>query len=659
MSMRRFTHASYSTTVNWSFLLKSGAIGSDDDMRRKLISATLILMDAAIVMVVSYLSFFIRFEGKIDAAYIQMMFKFLPLLVLIRISVFYLFGLYNRIWRYASISELLAIMASVTVGSVVVLIAMIMLGQTFPRSIYIISWFLNILLIGASRMCIRVITYLRSNEGQGQPQRVLIVGAGDTGYLVARDLILHGNGKRLVGFIDDDRSKQDQRIMGVKVLGGRDVLKKTVEKMHVDEIIVATPSLSGERLRMLIHDCRQTGCRVKMVPTLHELIDDKPTMEQLREVNLEDLLRREPLKLDLEKAAGYLRGKRVLITGAGGSIGSELCRQVARLQPESLFLLGKGENSIYEIHQELLEKYPDLHIQPIIADVRDRRRIRNIFYRTLPEVVFHAAAHKHVPLMELQPEEAVYNNIFGTKVVAEAALTVKTEIFIMISTDKAINPTSVMGATKRVAEQVIQSLNGLGRTKFAAVRFGNVLGSRGSVVPLFQKQIAAGGPVTVTHPEMRRYFMTIPEAVQLVLQAGSMANGGEVFVLDMGEPVKIYDMACALIELSGLRPHKDIEIRFTGLRPGEKLFEELLTAEEGTTATTHHKIFIANLQAVDARKLEDGLNRLLKARDSFEIRKILGELVPTYTGVPGSEDYFPEEDSMALTAASGEKMMTH
>ena len=628
-------------------------------MRRKLISAALILMDALIVTIVSYLAFFIRFEGKIDITHNQLMLSSLPLLVLIRIAIFYIFGLYHRLWRYASISELLAITAAVTVSSVVILIVSMMTGRTFPRSIYIISWFLNILFIGASRMCIRVITYLRCTEGQVQ-QRVLIVGAGDTGYLTARELLLHGNcGKKLVGFIDDDRLKQDQRLLGVKVLGGRKDLKKIVEKMQVDEIIVATPSLTGERLRALIHDCRQTGCRVKMVPALHELINGKPTMEQLREVNLEDLLRREPVKLDLDKVAGYLRGKRVLITGAGGSIGSELCRQVARLGPESLFLLGKGENSIYEIDQELREKYPDLHIQPIIADVRDRRRIRDIFWRTRPEVVFHAAAHKHVPLMELQPEEAVYNNIFGTKVVAEAALMVKTEIFIMISTDKAINPTSVMGATKRVAEQVIQSLNGMGRTKFAAVRFGNVLGSRGSVVPLFKKQIAAGGPVTVTHPEMKRYFMTIPEAVQLVLQAGSMATGGEVFVLDMGEPVKIYDMACALIELSGLRPHTDVEIRFTGLRPGEKLFEELLTAEEGTTATTHQKIFIANLQAVDARKLEDGLNRLLKARDSFEIRKILGELVPTYTGVPGSEDYFSEEDSMALTAASGEKMMTH
>jgi len=627
-------------------------------MRRKLISAALILMDALIVTIVSYLAFFIRFEGKIDITHNQLMLSSLPLLVLIRIAIFYIFGLYHRLWRYASISELLAITAAVTVSSVLILIVSMMTGRTFPRSIYIISWFLNILFIGASRMCIRVITYLRCTEGQVQ-QRVLIVGAGDTGYLTARELLLHGNcGKKLVGFIDDDRLKQDQRLLGVKVLGGRKDLKKIVEKMQVDEIIVATPSLTGERLRALIHDCRQTGCRVKMVPALHELINGKPTMEQLREVNLEDLLRREPVKLDLDKVAGYLRGKRVLITGAGGSIGSELCRQVARLQPESLFLLGKGENSIYEIDQELREKYPDLHIQPIIADVRDRRRIRDIFWRTRPEVVFHAAAHKHVPLMELQPEEAVYNNIFGTKVVAEAALMVKTEIFIMISTDKAINPTSVMGATKRVAEQVIQSLNGMGRTKFAAVRFGNVLGSRGSVVPLFQKQIAAGGPVTVTHPEMKRYFMTIPEAVQLVLQAGSMATGGEVFVLDMGEPVKIYDMACALIELSGLRPHTDVEIRFTGLRPGEKLFEELLTAEEGTTATTHQKIFIANLQAVDASKLEDRLNRLVQARSSFEIRKILGELVPTYTGVPESEEFLHEEHGAALSAAAGEKMMT-
>jgi len=462
---------------------------------------------------------------------------------------------------------------------------------------------------------------------------VLIVGAGNTGALIARQIQQnHRLSKKIVGFADDARSKCGQMLLGFKVLGNRKDLKRLVAEYQVDEIIIAIPTMTRQQLTQIIQDCRQTGCRVKIVPALDELINGRPVIEQLRDVNLEDLLRREPVKLNLEKVAGYLKGKRVLVTGAGGSIGSELCRQIVRLQPDSLILLGKGENSIYEIEQELHERYPGLSIEPVIADVRDQKRIRAIFARTRPEAVFHAAAHKHVPLMELQPEEAVQNNVFGTRNVAEAAHAYGVDIFVMISTDKAVNPTSVMGTTKRVAEQIIQSINLVSRTKFVAVRFGNVLGSRGSVVPLFKKQIAAGGPVTITHPEMKRYFMTIPEAVQLVLQAGSMAQGGEVFVLDMGEPVKIYDMACALIELAGLRPGRDIEIRFTGLRLGEKLFEELLTAEEGTSATAHEKIFVANLQSIDLQKLERGLTQLQQVRFPQEIRRILAELVPTYSG---------------------------
>lgn len=601
-------------------------------MRRKLISFSLMLMDMMIVAAVSYLALLIRFEGKIPAVYSALIWRYLPLVIASRIGTFYLFGLYKRLWQYASVGELFAITGAVTVGSVLIIGLTLLCGPLLPSSVYIINWFLNIMLVGVSRLAIRVITQLQYIPLNGQ-SRILIVGAGDTGAMVAREIQQHHlESKQIVGFVDDAKFKRGQLLLGYKVLGNRHDLKYLVEKYQVDELIISINSINGERLGRIIKDCRQTGCLVRIVPGTEELVNGRPTLEQLREVNLEDLLRRDPVRLDLAQLAGYLHGKRILVTGAGGSIGSELCRQIIRFQPSSLVLLGKGENSIYEIEQELHRKNPDLHIEPVIADVRDPKRIRAVFSRTKPEVVFHAAAHKHVPLMESQPEEAVQNNVFGTKNVAEAASAVGTGIFVMISTDKAVNPTSVMGTTKRVAEQVIQSINLTSKTRFVAVRFGNVLGSRGSVVPLFKKQIAAGGPVTVTHPEMERYFMTIPEAVQLVLQAGAMARGGEVFVLDMGKPVKIYDMACTLIELAGLRSNKDIEIKFTGLRPGEKLYEELLSAEEGATATAHQQIFRANLQAVDPQKLDEYLTLLQQCPFPQEIRRVLSELVPTYTG---------------------------
>lgn len=606
-------------------------------MRRRLISLALILIDAVIVVAVTYLALFIRFDGNVQSRYSEILKFYLPMVIVIRLITFHCFGLYHRLWRYASIRELLAIISAVTVGSMLIILITYALHLNMPRTVYIASWVLNILFIGVSRLFIRIQAEMRHIPDNGQ-SRVLIIGAGSAGVMVAREIQHHYcDFKKLVGFIDDDLYKQGQLLLGFKVLGNRTDLKQIVKEHNVDEMIIAIPSVGGEQLRQIIQECRKTGCRVKLLPDLKEMIDHKSSLEQLRNVHLEDLLCRNPIQLDQSQLAGFLQGKRVLITGAGGSIGSELCRQVARFHPNTLVLLGKGENSVYEIDQELRSQYLDLDIEPVIADVRDRQRIRSIFFRFRPEVVFHAAAHKHVPLMEVHPIEAVRNNIFGTKIVAEAAQTFGTGVFVMISTDKAVNPTSVMGTTKRVAEQIIQSLNGDGRTKYVAVRFGNVLGSRGSVVPLFQKQIASGGPVTVTHAEMKRYFMTIPEAAQLVLEAGSMAEGGEVFVLDMGEPVKIYDMACTLIELSGLRPHQDIKIKFTGLRPGEKLFEELLSAEEGIAATTHEKIFRANLQAIDTQRLKYGLELLRQARFPEEIKSILTGLVPTYIG------YQPEQ----------------
>jgi len=599
-------------------------------MRRKLISSTLIVIDMTIVAMIPIMALFIRFEGMIDSHYFDVLFKNMPMIIIIRLSTFYLFGLYNRLWRYASINELLAICSAVTVSSGIIFVGMAIMGSPLPRSVHFLSWFFNIGFIGASRLVLRIIHYLRQKQTK-ECAKVLIIGAGDAGAMIAREINHRYAGtKQLIGFIDDDHYKNKQRLFGVQVLGNRQDIKRIVNEQNIDEIIIAMPSAGGGIIREIIQECKPTKCALKILPGIYELIDGNVTVQQLRKVEVEDLLGRDAVKLDVEEIAIYLKDKRVLVTGAGGSIGSELCRQIAKISPSSLILLGKGENSIYEINSELREKYKNLNIQPIIADVRDKERIHAIFAEFEPQVVFHAAAHKHVPLMESQPMEAVRNNIFGTKTVAEAADRFGAEAFVMISTDKAVNPTSVMGATKRVAELVIQNLSKLSQTKFVAVRFGNVLGSRGSVIPLFKKQIAKGGPLTITHPDMTRYFMTIPEASQLVLQAGAIAKGGEVFVLDMGEPVKIVDMACDLIELSGLVPHKDIKIEFSGLRPGEKLFEELLTAEEGTASTKHKKIFVASLKDVDEEKLQRGLMALQAVKDSREVIQALENLLPTY-----------------------------
>jgi len=599
-------------------------------MRRKLVSSALIVIDMAIVVAIPLLALFIRLEGSVDSHYYNIIFHYMPAVILIRLGTFYMFGLYNRLWRYASINELLSICGAVTISSLIIVAYMVETHSVLPRSVHVISWFFNIGFIGASRLILRIIHHLRRRNDE-QCAKVLIIGAGDAGAMIARELQhRYYETKKLIGFIDDDKYKQKQGLFRVKVLGSRRDISRIVSKYGVNEIIIAMPSAGGSIIREIIKECKPTKCAMKILPGIYELIDGAVTVQQLRNVEVEDLLRRDSIKLDIEEIAGYLKGKRVLVTGAGGSIGSELCRQIAKMSPTSLALLGKGENSIYEIDRELREKYKNLKIEPIIADVRDKERLNLIFAQVKPQVVFHAAAHKHVPLMESQPIEAVRNNVFGTKAVAEAADRAGVEAFVMISTDKAVNPTSVMGATKRVAELIIQSISKLSDTKFVVVRFGNVLGSRGSVVPLFKKQIANGGPITITHPDMTRYFMTIPEASQLVLQAGAIAKGGEVFVLDMGEPVKIVDMACDLIELSGLVPHEDIKIEFSGLRPGEKLFEELLTADEGTKSTKHQKIFVANLKDVDEEKLYRCLAVLKNAQGVEEILNTIIDLIPTY-----------------------------
>lgn len=601
-------------------------------MEQKLKILFLVCVDLTIIVFAPYLSLYLRLEENLISPYYDNLLAVLPILIASRFSVFFLMGLYNRLWRYASINEVLTIFYSVTLSSIIFGVYTLLFAVNLPRSIHLLAWTFTILLIGFSRLCVRFFHYWHKMEKcPMSASNVLIVGAGDAGAMIARELgQRYYDSKKLIGFVDDAPQKQSQMLYGAKVLGTRREIKQIAADYQVSEIIVAMPSSNGSVIREILRDCKETQCNVKMLPGMYELIDGKVTVQQLRNVALEDLLRRDPIQLDLQKIATYLTGKRILITGAGGSIGSELCRQVAKLSPDVLYLLGKGENSIYEIELELREKFPGIAVEPIIADIRDQSRINDVFHKIKPHVVFHAAAHKHVPLMEKHPVEAVRNNIFGTKIVVEASDRAGVETFIMISTDKAVNPTSVMGATKRVAELIVQNMNKVSNTRCAAVRFGNVLGSRGSVVPLFRKQIARGGPVTITHPEMIRYFMTIPEAVQLVLQAGALTRGGEVFVLDMGEPVKIYDMACELIELSGLVPHKDIEIKFTGLRPGEKLYEELLTAEEGTSTTNHEKIFIANLKETDEIKLQKVLLELQGTSETSKIIDVLQRTIPNF-----------------------------
>ena len=460
----------------------------------------------------------------------------------------------------------------------------------------------------------------------------LIIGAGDAGATIAREIErYHKRSRKVIGFIDDDESKFNRLMGGVRILGNRHDIPSIVKENKVKEIIIAMPSVTRNEIRNIMEICSPLKCKVNTLPGMYQLLDDEVLVSHLHPVSIEDLLERDEVRLDMDIVEHYIRDKVVLVTGAGGSIGSEICRQIMRVGPKQLLLLGHGENSIYLINQELKNIYKDGPIIPIIADIRDKQQLDQIFTQYNPQVVFHAAAHKHVPLMEIQPMAAVLNNIYGTRNVADVAGRHGVERFVMISTDKAVNPTSVMGATKRVAEKVIIAMNDTYDTKYITVRFGNVLGSRGSVIPLFKKQIEAGGPVTVTDPEMTRYFMTIPEASQLVLQAGAMGKGGEVFLLDMGEPVKIIDLARNMIRLSGLEPDKDIHIKITGLRPGEKKYEELLTSEEGTNRTNHTKIFEAPLDTVDRDWLIEKISTFDSCETDMDVIGVLQDIIPTYT----------------------------
>ncbi|EHQ89366.1 nucleoside-diphosphate sugar epimerase/dehydratase [Desulfosporosinus youngiae] len=606
-------------------------------------SLVLILLDAALINLAAIGSFYLRFEGNIPREYYWTYYHTAWAGTLIYLLIFSFFGLYNRLWQYASISELLSVIFAVFVGtSSVVLVVYFLAPMRYPNTVAVLFWLTTTFMISGSRLILRIIDdAVLTIPIPGIPKRVLIIGAGDAGALAIREL-KNSNYREgyPIGIIDDSLQKQKLKLMGIPILGTRKDIPHVVKSHKVEEVIIAMPSAPGAVIRDIAKICEKSGAVIKIVPGIYNFFSGQIDTLQIRQVEIEDLLGRDQLNLDIDEVAGYLAGETVMVTGAGGSIGSELCRQICRFNPEKLILVGRGENSIFDIEQELGSEFSDINVITEILDVKDREKVELVFWKYRPGVVFHAAAHKHVPLMERNPEEALKNNILGTYNVAEISDLTRVKTFVLISTDKAINPTSVMGATKRVAEMIIQSLDLQSQTRFVAVRFGNVLGSRGSVIPTFKKQIAKGGPVTVTHPEMVRYFMTIPEAAQLVIQAGAMAEGGEIFILDMGKPVRIIDLARDLIRLSGLEADVDIRIEFTGIRPGEKLYEELLTAEEGRTSTKHQRIFVAKPSAVDIAGVEL-LVQLIRERGSFltreEIEQELSGVVSGFQQLQGKK----------------------
>jgi len=606
-------------------------------MKRKLNRIGLFLVDLVLINLAYILALLIRFEGVVDTRFINYLSRYLDYAVyitILKLAIFTYFKMYKTIWRHASVLELYSIVTAIVLSNAAVLGFLYIWQANLPRSVYILTTLIDMTFIGGLRFSFRAIGHNMANINKKMMKRVMIVGAGDAGVMVVREYRNHLqlNSKPVV-LIDDDVKKQGKVINGVPVVGGRQSILSAAENYHIDEIVIAIPSASKRDIREIIDICKETKCKVKIVPGMYELIDGQVTIKKIRDVEIGDLLGREEVKLDLESISTYLTNRVVLVTGGGGSIGSELCRQVARFNPEKLIIFDIYENSAYDIQNELLRKYEKLNLKVLIGSIRDRNRVDEIFKAEKPDVVFHAAAHKHVPLMEASPKEAIKNNVFGTLNLVQAADKYKVKRFVMISTDKAVNPTNIMGASKRICEMIIQSIDVNSETEFVAVRFGNVLGSNGSVIPLFKKQIENGGPVTVTHKDVIRYFMTIPEAAQLVIQAGAMAKGGEVFVLDMGKPVRIMDLAKDLIRLSGFEPGVDIPIEIIGLRPGEKLYEELLLDEEGIETTSHNKIFIGKPIYTDYKlllKSLEELKRIVREEGEEELVQFVKHMVPTY-----------------------------
>ena len=556
--------------------------------------------------------------------------------IILHISIFATVGCYSSLWRYAGDEEILSIVIGSVICTMSSMIVHKIVGYKYSILFYIVYAILISVSTGGVRLSYRTGRRLsKTGYVKNDVSNVLLVGAGTAGHVVINEIKENPQmNKRVVGILDDDKNKVGRKIHNIKILGTTDNVEKIVEEKDVDEIIIAIANITKEDKKVVIEKCQKTKCKLKTLPGIYEIIDGKVDIKKIRDVEIEDLLGREPIKTNLKEISDYVENKVVLVTGGGGSIGSELCRQIAGFSPKHLIIVDNYENNAYAIQQELIRKYNNkLNLSTIIASIREEVRMEEIFKEYEPEVVFHAAAHKHVPLMENSPSEAIKNNIFGTYKVASLADKYKVRRFVLISTDKAVNPTNIMGATKRAAEMIIQTLNERSNTEYVAVRFGNVLGSNGSVIPLFKKQILEGGPVTITHPDIIRYFMTIPEAVGLVIQAGAMAKGGEIFILDMGEPVKILDLANNLIRLSGFEPGVDIKIEYTGLRPGEKLYEELLMSEEGITKTDNRKIFIGKPIDFSTDRVEkhlEVLKQIVDREDVGLIDSVMRELVTTY-----------------------------
>lgn len=607
--------------------------------------------------VVAYL---LRFEGAIPPTYQDRLLDTLPYVVLLQYLAMALAGTPRYSWRYVGLREATRIFGALAAGTGVLVafrMLSVPLARVSPAAVRFqmpYSTLLLLLLLGSTGIVgLRVLRRLIAEQAGKRVHvgpahaltRTVLVGAGQAGVLVVREAEARADlGILPVGFVDDDPLKVGTMLHGVPVLGTTERIRDICKKVGANQVLITIARASGKDVRRIVERCEDADLPVKIIPPIHEIVGGKINLSLVRDVAIEDLLRREPVRLDEAAIADEIRGRVVLVTGAGGSIGSELCRQVARYAPERLLLVERAENALFEIHRELGAAFPDVTCVPVIGDVCDVVRMSQVLGEHRPALVFHAAAHKHVPMMEWNPGEAVKNNVVGTYTVAKLADRFEVETFVLISTDKAVNPTSIMGATKRLAEMCTQALAQRSRTRFLAVRFGNVLGSAGSVVPIFREQIARGGPVTVTHPEMKRYFMTIPEASQLVLQAATMGKGGEIFILDMGEPVKIVDLARDLITLSGLHPGEDIEIQFTGIRPGEKLFEELSVAEEKADKTAHPKIFIGRLKARDLGDLDGrlaGLADLANQGDPDELRRRLAELIPEFVARPGAPTFTP------------------
>ena len=594
----------------------------------------LLILDIVLVGAALLGAYLLRFDGYLGI-YNEQFKDVVVFVVLIYLANNWLFGLYKKMWRYASIQELLGIFWSATFSALLTYILFWVLDTKIPRSVLLLTWLLSVFGIGGSRFAYRVYrdkqTKARNHKNGTEKKRLMIVGGGDAGANLVKELVQNPNSQYLpVVIVDDADWKLNNQIYNVPVKGNTNRIPELVESEEVDDIIIAIPSASRSRIKEIVTQCQKTKANIKILPNMNDLINGKAELNQVRSVEVADLLGRDEVILDSSNIESYIKDQVCLITGGGGSIGSEIVRQLVKYQPKEIVVIDIYENNVYELQQTLKRHYPDLNLRIIIASVRDKERICKIFDEIRPAVVFHAAAHKHVPFMEENPSEAIKNNIFGTLNVAQCAHEHKVKRFILISTDKAVNPTNIMGATKRIAELIIQSINKDSETEYTAVRFGNVLGSNGSVIPLFKEQIKAGGPVTITHPDITRYFMTIPEASRLVIQAGALAKGGEIFVLDMGKPVKIVDLATQLIELSGFKPNQDIKIEFIGLRPGEKLFEELLLEEEGLESTKQEGILIARPNEVSYQEVQEIVKEIgTNIYDLPKLKLTLKKVVPS------------------------------